>query len=49
MEKARLDGEYARKLSFWLDMKIFFMTLVNVIRRQDVVEGGTGALKGAEK
>ena len=49
VEKARLDGEYARKLSFWLDMKIFFMTLVNVIRRQDVVEGGTGALKGAEK
>ena len=49
VEKARLDGEYARKLSFWLDMKIFFMTLVNVIRRQDVVEGGTGALKGAKK
>ena len=48
-EKARLDGEYARKLSFRLDVKIFFMTLVNVIRRQDVVEGGTGALKGAEK
>lgn len=48
-EKARLDGEYARKLSFRLDVKIFFMTLVNVIRRQDVVEGGTGALKGAKK
>lgn len=48
-EKARLDGEYARELSFRLDVKIFFMTLVNVIRRQDVVEGGTGALKGAEK
>ena len=48
-EKARLDGEYARELSFRLDVKIFFMTLVNVIRRQDVVEGGTGALKGAKK
>ena len=48
-EKARLDGEYARKLSFGLDVKIFFMTLVNVIRHQDVVEGGTGTLKEAKK
>ena len=48
-EKARYDGEYAQNLSFGLDVKIFFMTLVNVIRRQDVVEGGTGALKGAKK
>ena len=48
-EKARLDGEYARKLSFGLDVKIFFMTLVSVIRHQDVVEGGTGTLKEAKK
>ena len=48
-EKARLDGEYARKLNFGLDVKIFFMTLVNVIRHQDVVEGGTGTLKEAKK
>ena len=48
-EKARYDGEYAEKLSFSLDLKIFFMTLVNVLRHSDVVEGGTGTLKGAGK
>ena len=48
-EKARYDGEYAEKLSFALDLKIFFMTLVNVLRHSDVVEGGTGTLKGAGK
>ena len=48
-EKARYDGEYAEKLSFTLDLKIFFMTLVNVLRHSDVVEGGTGTLKGAGK
>ena len=48
-EKARYDGEYAEKLSFGLDLKIFFMTLVNVLRHSDVVEGGTGTLKGAGK
>ena len=48
-EKARYDGEYAEKLSFALDAKIFFMTVINVLRRSDVVEGGTGTLKGADK
>ena len=48
-EKARYDGEYAEKLSFGLDLKIFFMTLINVLRHSDVVEGGTGTLKGAGK
>ena len=31
-EKARLDGEYARKLSFAMDVKIFFMTFFKVAR-----------------
>jgi len=39
-EKARLDGEYAQKLSFGLDVKIFFMTVLNVLRGSGVVEGG---------
>ena len=48
-EKARYDGEYAQKLSFGLDLKIFVMTIINVLRHSDVVEGGTGTLKGADK
>ena len=39
-EKARLDGEYVRKLSFVMDVKCFFKTITNVIKCKDVVEGG---------
>ncbi len=48
-EKARLDGEYAQRISFWLDLKILLMTFVNVIRHRDVIEGGTGAPKEAKR
>jgi len=41
-EKARLDGEYAKKISFMMDLKCFFRTIVSVIRSEGVVEGGTG-------
>ena len=44
-EKARYDGEYAKKLSFALDVKIFFMTIENELERSGVVEGGTGAMR----
>ena len=47
--KARYDGEYVEKLSFLFDVKIFCMTVINVLRRRGVVEGGTGAMKGAAK
>lgn len=46
--KARLDGEYVKKMSFGLDMKCFFGTIVKVLRRDGVVEGGTGTLKHKE-
>lgn len=39
-EKARLDGEYAQKLSLGMDVKIFFMTIFKVLRGSGVVEGG---------
>ena len=39
-EKARLDGEYVKKLSFGMDIKCFFMTIKNVVKCKDVVEGG---------
>lgn len=38
--KARYDGEYAEKLSFGMDLKIFFMTVRNVLSHDGVVEGG---------
>lgn len=41
--KARLDGEYVQKLSFSFDVKCFFGTIRSVLKREGVVEGGTGA------
>lgn len=40
--KAQLDGEYVRRLNFWFDIKCFFGTLVSVVKRDGVLEGGTG-------
>ena len=40
--KARLDGEYAEKISFPMDVRCFFGTIFSVLRREGVVEGGTG-------
>ena len=47
--KARLDGEYVEKMSLWLDIKIFFKTLLSVFKSDGVVEGGTGAMAKAGK
>lgn len=44
-EKARLDGEYVEKLSFWFDVKCFFGTIKSVLKKDGVVEGGTGEIK----
>lgn len=46
--KAKLDGEYARKISFLFDCKCFFGTIVSVLKHDGVVEGGTGALEQKE-
>jgi len=37
--KAEFDGEYVKNMSFVLDVKIFFETIINVIRHKGVVEG----------
>lgn len=37
--KARLDGEYAKKISFGMDVKCFFWTIVSVTKHEGVVEG----------
>jgi len=37
--KARYDGDYVEKLSFWFDAKCFFLTVWKVLKRDGVVEG----------
>ena len=43
--KAKLDGEYVEQMSFLFDCKCFFGTILAVLRRDGVVEGGTGAME----
>jgi O-antigen biosynthesis protein WbqP len=40
--KSKLDGEYVLKLGFWMDVTCFFCTIISVVKREGVVEGGTG-------
>lgn len=40
--KSKLDGEYVEKISFRMDVKCFFGTIVSVVKSDGVVEGGTG-------
>lgn len=40
--KVKLDADYVKKISFWMDVKCFFGTIVSVVKRDGVVEGGTG-------
>ncbi len=47
-DKARLDGEYVKKMSFAFDCRCFFGTIRSVLRHDGVVEGGTGELKKEE-
>ena len=42
--KAKLDGEYVRKMSFWVDCRCFFGTIFSVLKSDGVVEGGTGEI-----
>lgn len=46
--KAKLDGEYVKKMSFLFDCKCFFGTIKSVLKHDGVVEGGTGELKREE-
>lgn len=39
-EKAKLDGYYVEHISLWLDVKIFFGTLLSIIKSDGIVEGG---------
>ena len=44
-EKAKLDGEYMEKIGFLMDLRCFFGTIFSVLRKDGVVEGGTGVLQ----
>ena len=41
-EKARLDGEYVKRLSFAFDCRCFFGTAISALHADGVIEGGTG-------
>ena len=43
-DKAQLDGEYIRNMSFSFDVKCFFGTILSIIKSDGVLEGGTGTL-----
>lgn len=47
--KASFDGEYVEKLSFVFDCKCFFGTILKVLTKDGIVEGGTGSLNTTEK
>lgn len=40
-KKAALDGEYVQKMSFWFDVKMFFGTILSVLKSDGVQEGAT--------
>ena len=46
-DKAKLDGEYVEKIGFLMDLRCFFGTIFSVLRKDGVVEGGTGAAKNS--
>jgi O-antigen biosynthesis protein WbqP len=37
--KAKLDGEYAASINFTFDIKVFFKTLLSVVKSDGVREG----------
>ncbi len=46
--KAKLDGEYVKRQSFWFDLYIIFRTALKIFKDDTVVEGGTGKLGKGE-
>lgn len=46
--KAKLDGEYVSKMGIAMDLKCFFGTIASVLKRDGIVEGGTGAIETKE-
>lgn len=47
--KARLDGEYVRRMGPGMDLRCILETIVSVAKQEGVVEGGTGELEREKK
>jgi O-antigen biosynthesis protein WbqP len=48
-DKAKLDGDYVKKISFPFDVKCFIGTIFSVAKSDGVVEGGTGEIHKKEQ
>ena len=44
-DKARFDGKYVDEIGLKMDVKCFIGTITTVLRKDGVVEGGTGVIK----
>ena len=44
-EKFRLDVEYVDRQSFWLDLKILWMTAINVLKRKGISADGHATME----
>lgn len=47
--KAKLDGEYVKRMSFLFDLRCFLGTIASIFKSEGVVEGGTGELSRKAK
>ena len=47
-DKAKLDGDYVKRISFLFDVKCFIGTIFSVAKSDGVVEGGTGEIHKKE-
>ena len=47
--KAKLDGDYVKRMGLRMDIRCFFGTIFSVLRSDGVVEGGTGTMKKRKK
>lgn len=45
--KSKLDGEYVKKISFRMDVKCFFKTIISILKRDGIVEGKIGKNEAA--
>lgn len=45
VDKAKYDGEYVKKFGIWIDVNVFIKTILLVIRKTGVLEGGSGAIE----
>jgi O-antigen biosynthesis protein WbqP len=43
-DKAKLDGEYVKKIGLRMDFACFYKTIISVFKSDGVVEGGTGSI-----